>query len=146
MNRQLNRLLLVSGFVLLLAAPLAASAGDDAAKAPEGAAANSELMDHSPADTKSMARMKKQSEAPAKSEKPETYVTGPDGKQMDHSPADAKAMRGMSKTAKPAKEAPATYATTPDGKLMDHSPADAKSMARMKKGEKKGDAKPQDKP
>lgn len=136
-------LALIAGSALFLASSVGAAPdtspapADQSTQAPAGytVGPDGKIMDHSPADAKSMSKMKKT--APAKRGEKETYPTDANGNVMGHSPADAKSMSKMDKTATPAKsETPATYVTTPDGKLMDHSPADAKSMSRMPKGKK----------
>jgi len=132
--------------VLLLAQPLGLPAADDAStqktQPPDGyvVGPDGKLMDHSPADTKSMQRMKK---SRAKAEHDAAPVLGPDGKPMGHSPTDQKAMRGMSSDVKP-EDKPAPPVMGPDGKPMDHSATDAKAMQRMKKAAPKAaeDGKP----
>jgi hypothetical protein len=100
------------------------------------------MMDHSPADTKSMTRMKDKKipihhagDTPLKSEASSKPV---DHMMMDHSPADTKSMTRMKD-----KKIPIHHAGDPplkseasskpaDHMMMDHSSADTKSMTKMK--------------
>ena len=128
--------------VLLLMGMLSATAAlsaDEAATPSEQKAEEHYLEGHSPADAKSMSKMRDKKMHTHKKGDPVPHDASDDGKEastMGHSPADAKAMMLMKDKSAPRThkigEAVATRHPCEEVSNMGHSTADAKSMSKMK--------------
>ena len=139
----INACLLVAGLGISMGAR---AAGEPTPATPAPSAATEKkpeqhiMMDHSPADAKSMRTMKDKKvkiHTAGDTPEPDAAKTGKEHIMMDHSVGDAKSMRTMKDKTVPTHKqgqpmANPANAPCEEHIMMDHSNADPKAMGRMK--------------